>query len=310
MKKAPVREKKLTFWTKDEIACPACKHKFKRERLLSGSGRLIAGPLTDELQRTYKPGKLFGTVYPTIYVVTVCPNCFYASLIADFPNLDPSVAEKVKLGGQGRKANIMKFFKDVDFAEPATRTLHSGTTAYILAIDCYSHHDKYAAPTIKKAICSLRAAWLFKELKEELKAYEKMELFFYKKALQYYREALQKMQTGGEEFGNVNMGPDVDKNFGYEGVLYLNGILTLKYGEFEEPDELKRLEKYEGCKRMLSRLFGDGKSSKDRPSAILDMTRDIYDKLNEIITQIQEKYNITDSGPPIVEESSEGDSTE
>ena len=51
---------------------------FLREELLSGSGRLLAGELTDELRRTYIPSQKYGAVYPLIYSIGVCPQCFLA----------------------------------------------------------------------------------------------------------------------------------------------------------------------------------------------------------------------------------------
>ncbi len=79
-----------------------------------------------------------------------------------------------------------------------------------------------------------------------------------------------------------NIGPDYDKNWGYEGILYMCAILTLKVGILE-PDMNKRIENFEKTKRYLSRLFGSGKASKSKPGALIDMTRDLYDRMSQML---------------------------
>ena len=74
----------ITFYSKEQIECPVCNAKFRREELHSGGGRLIAGNLTDELRRLYEPSAKYGVVYPVIYNMTVCPKCLYSSFPQDF----------------------------------------------------------------------------------------------------------------------------------------------------------------------------------------------------------------------------------
>jgi len=81
-----------------------------------------------------------------------------------------------------------------------------------------------------------------------------------------------------------HLGPDTDKNWGYEGILYMVAILTVKIGSLE-PDLAKRIENFEKTKRYLSRLFGSGKSSKNKPGALIDMTRDLYDKMTQMLAE-------------------------
>jgi uncharacterized protein (DUF2225 family) len=78
------------------------------------------------------------------------------------------------------------------------------------------------------------------------------------------------------------MGPDTDKNWGYDGILYLSAVLTVKVGSWEK-DVKKKIDNFEMSKRYLSRLFGIGKSSKSRPSEILDKTRILYEKINDFL---------------------------
>ena len=53
----------------------------------------------------------------------------------------------------------------------------------------------------------------------------------------------------------------------------------------------KRIDNFEQCKRYLSRLFGVGKTSKSRPSELLDMTRDMYDIINEKLELWKQEAN-------------------
>jgi uncharacterized protein (DUF2225 family) len=277
--------KKISFRQKNPTQCPVCSFEFHREEMLSGGGRLIAGKLTDELRRLYEVSKKYGKVYPSAYVVTVCPNCLYAAFTKDFSTLKQEEIEKLRELTSARKNAIKKFFGNLDFNED--RNLQLGAASYMLVVDCYSFRNKNVAPTFKNAMSSMRAAWLFGDLAREHpeKPFKKISVFFYKKAFQYYVRVLDLIQNGKEPMEAAgHLGPDTDKNWGYEGVLYLTAYLTVKIGS-KEPDIHKRLELFEKCKRYLSRLFGVGKTSKSRPSELLDMTKDLYEKINELMDE-------------------------
>ena len=95
------------------------------------------------------------------------------------------------------------------------------------------------------------------------------------------------MQNGAEPADAAgNMGPDSDKNWGYEGILYLSAILTVKFGS-KEKDVAKRIENFQRSKKYLSRLFGMGKSSKSTPSDLIEKTRILYDKINEAMDNLE-----------------------
>lgn len=289
---------KFTFLTKDPINCPVCGTAFKREEMLTGRGRLIAGKLTLELRRLYEPSKKFGDmIKPLIYPVTVCPNCLFASIKEDFPKVDKKLLEKAKENAERRKINIQKIFPGLDFNE--LRKLEHGAASYLLSVEGYSYFDKWASPTLKKAICSLRAAWLFGDLENEnpdMPQYGELSNFFYKKTLFFYNEALERWQKGMESYdGAKNFGPDLDKNWGYDGVLYLIGYLTNKFSVLEK-DTLKRKTDLENAKRIISKMFGSGKVSKDKPTAILDMTRDLYEEMSAEISRLEEELKAA-AGP-------------
>jgi uncharacterized protein len=278
------KDLKLSYRQKTPSVCPICSFEFHREELFSGGGRLIAGKLSDELRRNFEVSKKFGKVYPLAYILTVCPSCLYSAYQKDFDILEVGEIDKIRELTAARKNAINKFFGGLDFN--SDRELNTGAASYLLAVDCYSYRNKKVAPTLKIAMSSIRAAWLFTDLAKEKQGspYDKIAAFFYKKAFQSYVKLIDIMQTGAEPVESVNLGPDVDKNWGYEGLLYLTAVLTVKIGS-KEPDVKKRIEHFEKCKRYLSRLFGSGKTSKSKPSELLDKTKDLYDKINSMLAE-------------------------
>jgi hypothetical protein len=291
-------QRKVSFRQKTPSKCPICAFEHNKEDMLTGGGRLIAGKLTDELRRSYDKNEKWGKVYPMAYVLQVCPNCLYTAYPRDFAEITPEELEKIEKTTQARIASIKKFFGNLNFKDDRNLTL--GAASYLLAIDCYSLRRKNVAPTFKNAISAIRAAWLFGDLAREMpdKPYKKISDFFYRKAYGYYQEVLELVQTGKEPVEAVgHLGPDTDKNWSYEGILYMVAILTLKIGA-QEPDMAKRIENFEKTKRYLSRLFGSGKSSKTKPGALIDMTRDLYDKMNLMLAEWTAQTGEVESTPP------------
>ena len=277
--------KKISFRQKNPTQCPVCRSNFFREELFSGSGRLIAGNLTDELRRLYEKNAKFGVIYPLAYQVTVCNQCLYAAYPKDFSTPLPEEISMLQDAAPNRKAAIQKFFGHIDFTKD--RDLKLGAASYMLAIDCYSMRNKKIAPTFKNAVSAIRAAWLFDDLSKEVEnsPYDKISKYFYKKASVLYNTVLEYLQNGTEPSDAAgSMGPDVDKNWGYEGILYLAALLTVKTN-VDEPDKDRRIMAYEAAKKNLSRIFGVGKSSKDRPSDLLDRTRELYNKMSESLAE-------------------------
>lgn len=253
--------------------------------MLTGGGRLIAGDLTDELRRKFERNEKFGKVYPLAYLVVICPKCLYASYPMDFNEITIEEIEKIRTSTQSRIDSIKKFFGGMSFEN--NRNLTSGAASFLLSVDCYTYRDRKVAPTFKKAISSIRAAWLFDDLFNEINnpTYKKISDFFYWKAYGFYHQALKLVQTGGELMDGVgNLGPDYDKNWGYNGLLYMCAILTVKIGS-KEPLLERRINNFEVTKRYLSKLFGSGKTSKSKPGPLVDMIRDLYTKINEMLDQ-------------------------
>ncbi len=283
-------EKKLavTFYSKTKTRCPVCKNEFEKEELLSGGGRLIAGDLTDELRRTYEPSAKYGKIYPLIYAIAACPKCHACMLWNDMETLDDKVVTDYLFDGmKERKQAVEAVFPHYDFTR--NRTLLDGAAAYYHALLAYEKFSAGYSPTIKKAVICLRLAWLCNDLEAACpnRGYAYMAQLFYRKSLFLYQESLNLEMSHTESISNLtNMGPDTDKNYGYDGVIYLCGLLEYKYGQ--RKDINLRLTKLAEYKRAIARSFGLGKSSKNKPGPLLEHSRSLYDLIN---AEIKEAHN-------------------
>ena len=268
----------ITFYSKEVLKCPVCETKFSREELHSGGGRLIAGDLTDELRRLYKPSMKYGEVFPCVYHLTVCPKCLFTAFPQDFSTIDKDLSRSLFDSIEERYSLSKQLFTSFDFSK--CRTLIEGALSYYLAINCYEKYDTNYSPRIKQAICAIRAAWLFSELDKKYKSenYGYVANAFYKKATFLYRYAIDLESTGKEMIAGLrSFGPDIDKNYGYDGVLYMGALLEYKYGSKEDSEARHKRMEYQ--KLTLARMFGLGKSSKAKPGPLLEASRALYDDL-------------------------------
>ncbi|MDR0601255.1 MAG: DUF2225 domain-containing protein [Treponema sp.] len=278
------RELKVSFVSKKEFTCPVCDARFRKEELLSGGGRLIAGNLTDELHRLYEPSAKYGDVYPLVYQSMVCPECWFAAMDADFEGLPEKNRERAKEDRERRRIDTELVFSGVDFNRP--RGLMEGAASQYLTMRCYDFYDKDVSPTIKQGLASLRAAWLTDELdkKKPGECYDWLALLFRRKAQFLYNEAIRLEQNGKETLSGIKIfGPDTDKNYSYEGVLYLCAYLRYKYGPAGNPAQ--RISSLEDARRTIAKIFGMGKSSKEKPGPLLDHAREIYDAINKELNE-------------------------
>jgi len=261
-------ESKVTFFSKNKIACPVCESTFFREDLLTGRGRLIAGNLTDELRRLYEPSDKFGDVFPLIYPIMVCPACYYAAFSQDFLSLDEETKTKIDQDADRRLHTVSLLFDELDFREP--RTLREGIASYYFAMMCYDLFHTDHSPTIKQGLCALRAAWLSNDfaVQEPEENYEELAVLFYRKACFFYNLAIEYEQNGKESISAV---------------AHLGAYLELNYGT--QTDPTKRLGSLKVAKRTVAKIFGIGKATKNKPTAILDLSRDLYDKLGAEIAE-------------------------
>ena len=107
---------------------------------------------------------------------------------------------------------------------------------------------------------------------------------FYRKAQFFYEQTLINETGRIETIAKVsNFGPDIDKNYGYDGVIYLNSLLEYKYGQTE--DMQMRFKKLDENKRSIARIFGLGKSSKSKPGPLLEKSRELYDQLTATLNE-------------------------
>jgi uncharacterized protein (DUF2225 family) len=277
---------KISFQAKESTTCPVCGEVFKREELLSGSGRLIAGALTDELHRLYEPSR-YGILYPLSYQATVCPNCWFASMDQDFTRLPGDALENAALGEAKRKNNISQILPEVDFYE--NRSLVSGAASQVLVCLCYDYYTVDFSPTIKQGIASLRAGWLFEHLNTDFPGqnYDWLSELFKKKAAFFYADALASESAGTETLSGITaFGPDTDKNYGYEGMLYLRAVLEYKYGSQQDPE--RRRAALDDSKRTIAKIFGLGKSSKSKPGPLLERGKELYSAIGKELNDFDE----------------------
>ena len=278
------RDSKISFQSKEEYICPVCETVFHREELLSGSGRLIAGTLTDELHRLYEPSARYGEVYPLIYQATVCPECWFAAMDKDFKDFPDKVKSRAIDDQEKRIAETQLIFPRADFEEP--RDLITGTASLYLTMRCYDYFPKDFSPTIKQGVASLRAAWMLDAMDEKYPGqhYDWLAVLFKKKAQYLYNEAIRREQAGKETLSALKaFGPDTDKNYGYEGALYLSALLRFKYGFQDNPQ--MRIQMLDEAKRTIARIFGVGKSSKSKPGPLLEHARNLYESISKELNE-------------------------
>lgn len=268
-------EGKISYRAKNETLCPVCEHRFHREELLTGSGRMNAGNLTDELRRTYLPTQRYGEIFPLIYPVTVCPRCWYSAYPTHFDHLDGEALPAMDAAIGTRKSTIRPIFPNLDF--DTNRGLEEGTASYLLAAMCYEIREPQDSPTFMRALSFLRAGWLAGDLHVSMPSenYDYMTRIFLRKASFFYNQILECESSGAENMeGITHHGPDLDHNYGFDGVLYLVGVLLLKYGQTD--DAQKRIIALKEARAAVSRIVGMGKSSRAKPSAILDLGRELH----------------------------------
>lgn len=269
---------KLSYLSKETSTCPVCEETFNKEELLSGSGRLIAGGLTEELHRLYEPSAKFGDVYPLAYQGTVCPRCWFATMHEDFGLLPDEKKHEAEMDRDDRKEELRLILPPVDFYQ--SRDLLSGIASQYLVMRCYDYYPVEFSPSVKQGLAALRASWLLADLdkKESGQHYDWLSELFRRKASFFYSKALAGEESATETLSGLkNFGPDTDKNYGYEGFLYITGLLEFKYGD--RADVAVRRDKIAGTKRTLAKMFGLGKSSKNKPGPLLEKARGLYDEI-------------------------------
>jgi hypothetical protein len=275
----------ISFYATKPVECPVCKTSFKREVLRSGGGRLIADNLQPDLRRTYKTSPKFGAVNPLIFNIIVCPSCWYATLPEDFLMIKEDLRAKLSKLTERRKKYAKLMFTRLDFEEE--RTLVTGMASFFLALTTYSSFPPEFAPTTKKAICALRASWLAKDLhdKKPTENYDQLYWHFRLVAWNCYEKVIENSQTGAENFDKISsLGPDIDYNYGYDGVIFVLSYLGFELKDFIAPEE--RLAKLKLYRTAISKVFGFGRVSKSKPSPLVNTAKEMHALISKEITDI------------------------
>jgi len=282
-----LNKQQVTFFSKREITCPSCKTIFKREELQIGRGRINAGELTNELRRLYIPTQKYGVVNPLLYPILICPSCFFSGLLSDFQKLPQDNINTISLEEENRHKLISKIFGiSFDFTE--RRSLITGLASYILAFSSTIHLPKIFSPTARRGLYSLRAAWLAEDCynKSKIPIFQELQKEMYHQAYINYDLALDKQIRNIEPFdGFIWMGPDIDTNFGYDGMLYITALLNLKHLSLLSIDE--QLVKLGQTKRVLSKIFGVGKATKEKPTVLVSNAKNLYLMASDILTHLE-----------------------
>ncbi|MDR3167110.1 MAG: DUF2225 domain-containing protein, partial [Treponema sp.] len=196
----------------------------------------------------------------------------------------PAQARLVREDQEKRIADTQLVFPAVDFRKP--RGLVSGAASQYLTLRCYDFYPREFSPTIKQGLAALRTGWLLDDMnqKERGQHYDWLAVLFKKKAQFLYNEALRLELAGKESLSGIQIfGPDTDKNYSYEGALYLSALLKLKYGPSDDPAQ--RIASLGESKRTIAKIFGLGKSSKSKPGPLLEYARNLYETINKELNE-------------------------
>jgi hypothetical protein len=238
------------------------------------------------LHRLYEPSVKYGEVYPLIYQATVCPECWFTAMDnKDFVSFPKVAVNRAEGDREKRIAETKLIFPETDFNKP--RELISGTASLYLVIRCYGYFPKEFSPTVKQGVTTLRAGWMLEEMDKKFPGqhYGWLAMLFKKKANYLYNEAIRREQSGKETLSGLKIfGPDTDKNYGYEGALYLSALLKVKFGHMEDPE--RRTQELNEAKRTIARIFGIGKSSKSKPGPLLEHARNLYENISKELNEI------------------------
>ncbi len=268
----------LTYRKKEPTACPICGKKFFTEHLNSGGGRLITKTTNPDFKRIYTPSEKYGEVFPLVYPILVCPSCYYAAYSTEFSKLKNSEIDKIRDTEFERKKFVQSFFLDLDFEE--NRRLEEGVASCMLALHCYDYLGDDKVPSIRQGMSCLRGSWMLADLhrKRPDENFAYLSKLMMVKAAFFYRLAVECELAGKQRVSDTpGLGPDTDKNYGFDGVLYLYAYLQFNYGP--DSNAKARYEQIKRAKNYCGRIFGMGKSNKEKPTTLLNFARDLYDEM-------------------------------
>ena len=292
---------KATFIRKKPLICPSCDSEVWIEELLTGRGRLIAGDYTIELRRTYIKSAKWGQLNPLFYPVIVCPKCYYSTYHEDFEKrIERREDIFVQLETKSKKEEIAVLFGGLPNFKEERNSIH-GVLSYLFADVTYTYLDAKYVPTFKRALSLLRAAWLLDDyaLYTGITIYNEAKDICYEQAAKLYLKVLELEEKGIEDLSKIpSFGPDVDKNFGFEGIKYVYCLLNYRLCFFEK-DIVERAKKFKIAKALMAKVFGLGVSSKSKPSIILLLAKYLHKVIGDKIKEYQYKI---DNNIPVSED--------
>ncbi|MBP7652060.1 DUF2225 domain-containing protein [Candidatus Dependentiae bacterium] len=284
----------LSTFKKEMRKCPVCENQFKEEFMLTGSMRQVSINMNEELRTFYKEYQGF-PVAPFIYEVITCPKCYYSSLISDFnsiyvqkQNYTEKETEQIKnlrinvIKNQNQRKELIKNIVDVNFEEP--KNLETALASYILAVDSYNYFNEKLQPDTKRAVCSLRAAWLAGDLN-----LSELQEKYYKEAHKYYSI----ISSKPDDSGGFKLGPDWGNNFGFEGARFIKVMLDLRF--LDEVENIKqRFEIMQNVRATFSKIRGMGKASQNKRGPLLKIAEDMFEKVQPVYEKLKAKIESGD----------------
>lgn len=281
---------KNSFFLKKALHCPVCEHEFQREVLRTGQGRLISLFMRPDLRRVYKFSDKYGEVLPLIYNAVVCPKCYFAALNEDFEKKDHLNIEAAKENTKLRKDLAKELFPNLSIDFSKVRDLKHGLLSFFLAANGYNFFDGNGYVFAKKGFSFLRGTWCCLDIDEkgEEKGFDKLAIHFRYQAFLAYRQALKSMYEAKGRFGEItHYGPDLDTNYGYNGFIYVYCYHSIYFLSLL-PRVADKYKELNSTQIYLSKVFGFGKSSRDKPSPLLDAARDLYDTIRSELQKLKD----------------------
>ena len=111
--------------------------------------------------------------------------------------------------------------------------------SYYFAVMCYDFYDKQGQSHLQGGAvprCGPPGCSADLHQQEPGENWDHLAQLFYRKARFYYQLALERESAGQEAFdAALAFGPDLDKNYGYYGVIYLAAYLDYKHGSDAGP---------------------------------------------------------------------------
>ena len=281
----------VSFFQKEKTVCPVCNEKFHIETMYSGRGRVNTGDTLYDLRKLYLPTEKYGLFNPLIYYVIVCPRCFYATVPEDFNAIvdNGQIIYQCKNATKERKEFIINIFgKLPDFYR--NRDHYLGGISFILSLLTYTLFNNNFSVNIKKAAMSLRTSWFIYDLcseedksEGEREKYRSIYYYFRYLAWSFYDQFLLETQINVKSIENSKrMGPDVDKDYGFNGAVYLSALLGYENKEFCQ-DQNYLIKRFKEYRQMLNTLITKGK--KNLPIQFLEMNKALLKTIHVFIKE-------------------------